>query len=81
MKSVGEAMSIGRTFQESVQKALRSLETGRDGFNRNPGRRRAGNARCEPARELREAGAERILYVADAFREGLDSTDSGLDGH
>ena len=33
MKSVGEAMSIGRTFQESVQKALRSLETGRDGFN------------------------------------------------
>ncbi|MFC1688742.1 carbamoyl-phosphate synthase large subunit [Pseudomonadota bacterium] len=72
MKSVGEAMSIGRTFQESVQKALRSLETDRDGFNpilegEDPEARDA-NLR----RELREAGAERILYVADAFREGME---------
>ncbi len=71
MKSVGEAMSIGRTFQESVQKALRSLETGRDGFNEilegEEPEARAANLR----RELREAGAERILFVADAFREGL----------
>ena len=71
MKSVGEAMSIGRTFQESVQKALRSLETGRDGFNEilegdDPEARLA-----TLNRELREAGSERILYVADAFREGM----------
>jgi len=70
MKSVGEAMSIGRTFQESMQKALRSLETGRDGFNEivegDEPETRAANLQ----RELREAGAERILYVADAFREG-----------
>ncbi|NND44704.1 MAG: carbamoyl-phosphate synthase large subunit, partial [Xanthomonadales bacterium] len=71
MKSVGEAMAIGRTFQESLQKALRSLETGRDGLNSilqdsNPETRRA-----TLKRELREAGAERILYIADAFREGL----------
>jgi carbamoyl-phosphate synthase large subunit len=71
MKSVGEAMSIGRTFQESVQKALRSLETGRNGFNEilegDEPETRDANLR----RELREASAERILYVADAFREGL----------
>ena len=71
MKSVGEAMSIGRTFQESVQKALRSLETDRDGFNEilegdDPEIRMA-----DLRRELREAGPERILYIADAFREGL----------
>jgi len=71
MKSVGEAMSIGRTFQESIQKALRSLETGRDGFNEilegDDPETRTSNLR----RELREVGAERVLYVADAFREGL----------
>jgi carbamoyl-phosphate synthase large subunit len=71
MKSVGEAMSIGRTFQESVQKALRSLETGRDGFNEilegDDPETRISNLR----RELREVGGERVLYVADAFREGL----------
>jgi carbamoyl-phosphate synthase large subunit len=71
MKSVGEAMSIGRTFQESMQKALRSLETGRNGFDEilegEEPEARAATLR----RELREAGAERVLYVADAFREGL----------
>jgi carbamoyl-phosphate synthase large subunit len=71
MKSVGEAMAIGRTFQESLQKALRSLETGRDGLNEilegDETEQRAATLR----RELREAGAERILYVADAFREGM----------
>jgi carbamoyl-phosphate synthase large subunit len=73
MKSVGEAMAIGRSFQESLQKALRSLETDRDGLN--PILADGG----DPAqrltvlkRELREAGAERLLYIADAFREGLD---------
>jgi carbamoyl-phosphate synthase large subunit len=81
MKSVGEAMSIGRTFQESVQKALRSLETGRDGFNEilegDEPEVRLANLR----RELREAGGERILYVADAFRESLDRDEvQGLTG-
>ena len=72
MKSVGEAMSIGRTFKESLQKALRSLETGRDGLNEiltdDEPEVRMANLR----RELREAGAERVLYVAEAFREKLE---------
>jgi carbamoyl-phosphate synthase large subunit len=72
MKSVGEAMSIGRTFQESLQKALRSLETGRDGLNRILGGEDPETRLADLRRELREAGAERILYVADAFREKLD---------
>ena len=71
MKSVGEAMSIGRTFQESVQKALRSLETGRDGFNEVLESDDPETRKSVLLRELREAGAERILYVADAFREGM----------
>jgi len=71
MKSVGEAMAIGRTFQESLQKAMRSLETDRDGFDpvlqaSDPDERTA-----ELKRELREAGAERLWYVAEAFREGM----------
>jgi carbamoyl-phosphate synthase large subunit len=73
MKSVGEAMAIGRTFQESLQKALRSLETGRDGFNPVLQNEVAEERTAELKRELREAGAERLLYVADAFREGLDA--------
>ncbi len=70
MKSVGEAMAIGRTFQESMQKALRSLETGRDGFNEILEGDEPEIRQANLQRELREAGAERILYVADAFREG-----------
>jgi len=72
MKSVGEVMSIGRTFQESVQKALRSLETGRDGFDEILEGEEPETRDANLRRELREAGAERILYVADAFREGLE---------
>jgi len=72
MKSVGEAMSIGRTFQESVQKALRSLETDRDGFNEVLQADDPESRRAVLTRELREAGAERILYIAEAFREGFD---------
>ena len=71
MKSVGEAMSIGRTFQESLQKALRSLETGRDGLNEILEGDEPEARLATLRRELREAGAERILFVADAFREGL----------
>jgi carbamoyl-phosphate synthase large subunit len=72
MKSVGEAMAIGRTFQESLQKALRSLETGRDGLNEVLEGDDAEARTALLTRELREAGAERILYVAEAFRCGMD---------
>ena len=70
MKSVGEVMAIGRTFQESLQKALRGLETGIDGFDErlDPA---AEDARDVLRHELREAGPERILYVGDAFRMGM----------
>ncbi|HEX4235078.1 MAG TPA: carbamoyl-phosphate synthase large subunit [Caldimonas sp.] len=65
MKSVGEVMAIGRTFQESLQKALRGLETGIDGFSTR------SSDREEIVQEIGEAGPERLLYVADAFRLGL----------
>jgi carbamoyl-phosphate synthase large subunit len=65
MKSVGEVMAIGRTFQESLQKALRGLETGIDGFSAR------SSDREEIVQEIGEAGPERLLYVADAFRLGL----------
>jgi len=70
MKSVGEAMAIGRTFQESLQKALRSLETGCDGLM--PVMRLPLDADGEQrlAEELRHPGADRIRYVGDAFRAG-----------
>jgi carbamoyl-phosphate synthase large subunit len=69
MKSVGEAMAIGRTFQESLQKALRSLETGIDGLS--PRLDKQGDDADETLRrELRHPGPDRILYVADAFRIG-----------
>ena len=71
MKSVGEAMSIGRSFQESVQKALRSLETDRDGFNEILPDDDSPDTIRLLKRELREPGAERLLYVADAFRRGM----------
>jgi carbamoyl-phosphate synthase large subunit len=71
MKSVGEVMAIGRTFQESLQKALRGLETGATGLDP----RIDGTADEESAqrlqRNLREPGPDRIYYVADAFRAGL----------
>jgi carbamoyl-phosphate synthase large subunit len=65
MKSVGEVMAIGRTFQESFQKALRGLETGIDGLSER------STDRDEIVQEIGEAGPERILYVADAFRIGM----------
>jgi carbamoyl-phosphate synthase large subunit len=71
MKSVGEVMAIGRTFQESLQKALRGLETGKDGLN--PGKLDPENEDdvATLKRELREPGPERLFYVADGFRAGL----------
>ena len=65
MKSVGEVMAIGSTFQESIQKALRGLETGKDGFTP------ISNDREEIVHEISEAGPERIFYVANAFRIGM----------
>ena len=71
MKSVGEAMAIGRTFKESLQKALRSLETGIVGLDPRTEPEEAANG-STLTQELSRAGAERILYVADAFRAGMD---------
>jgi carbamoyl-phosphate synthase large subunit len=65
MKSVGEVMAIGRTFQESMQKALRGLETGLDGFDEKTAERDLIE------NELGDPGPERINYVADAFRCGM----------
>ncbi len=65
MKSVGEVMAIGRTFQESFQKALRGLETGIDGLTER------SRDREEIVQEIGEPGPERILYVADALRAGM----------
>ncbi|MEP6549211.1 MAG: carbamoyl-phosphate synthase large subunit, partial [Gammaproteobacteria bacterium] len=70
MKSVGEAMAIGRTFQESMQKALRSLETGLDGFDEQVSLPLTDEAAEKLSYELRWPGPNRILYVADAFRAG-----------
>jgi carbamoyl-phosphate synthase large subunit len=70
MKSVGEAMAIGRTFQESLHKALRSLETGWDGINPLLTLPLSEEQVAQLANELRHPGANRILYVADAFRAG-----------
>lgn len=69
MKAVGEAMSIGRTFKESMQKALRSLETGRFGFGFD------GKGKKEPSyeeieRKLHVPNAERIFWLETAFNQG-----------
>ena len=65
MKSVGEVMAMGRTFQESFQKALRGLEVGVDGLNEKTQDREVLE------KELGEPGPERIWYVGDAFAMGL----------
>ncbi len=71
MKSVGEVMAIGRTFQESIQKALRALEIGTDGFNEQLDLS-AEDAIDVLRGELKSPGPDRIWYVADAFRAGMD---------
>ncbi|HYB65435.1 MAG TPA: carbamoyl-phosphate synthase large subunit, partial [Steroidobacteraceae bacterium] len=70
MKSVGEVMAIGRTFQESLQKALRGLETGLDGLTPQLALPLTDETQAKLAHELRAPGANRLLYVADAFRAG-----------
>ena len=71
MKSVGEVMAIGRTFQESLQKALRGLETGVDGFDPVLKSVETEEDWAKLKHELRMAGSRRLWYVADAFRFGL----------
>ncbi|MBV5272222.1 MAG: carbamoyl-phosphate synthase large subunit, partial [Lamprocystis purpurea] len=71
MKSVGEVMAIGRTFQESLQKALRGLETDRYGLDEIVDLKHP-DAHKTIRHELRQAGAERIFYLADAFRAGME---------
>src|SRR5690606_17138748 len=70
MKSVGEVMAIGRTFQESLQKALRGLEVGSAGFESQLDLA-AEETPARIRRELTTPGAERIWYVGDAFRLGM----------
>jgi carbamoyl-phosphate synthase large subunit len=70
MKSVGEVMAIGRNQQESLQKALRGLEVGASGFDPKVDVTKPG-AKTKIMHELQEAGADRIWYIADAFRLGL----------
>jgi len=70
MKSVGEVMAIGRTFQESLQKALRGLETDRYGLDEIVDLKHP-DAHKTIRHELRQAGCERIFYLADAFRAGM----------
>ena len=71
MKSVGEVMAIGRTFQESLQKALRGLEVGSAGFE--PRMQVVDeDSRSELVDRLTNPGADRIWYLADAFRAGFE---------
>jgi carbamoyl-phosphate synthase large subunit len=71
MKSVGEVMAIGRSFQESLHKALRGLETGKVGLDPT-GLDLASEDGCiELRRQMREPGPERVFHVADAFRAGM----------
>ncbi len=72
MKSVGEVMAIGRTFQESLQKALRGLETGKAGLDPAGLDISSDEGLTALRREVKEAGPERIFHLADAFRAGMD---------
>ena len=75
MKSVGEVMAMGRTFSESVQKALRGLETGKVGFDPTGLDLTSEDDLTTLRRELKAPGPERLFYVADAFRAGLSVDD------
>ncbi|GAP67047.1 carbamoyl-phosphate synthase, large subunit [Mizugakiibacter sediminis] len=75
MKSVGEVMAIGRSFPESLQKALRGLETGKTGLNPTGLDLASEDGLARLKRELREPGPERIFHLGDAFRAGLSLDD------
>ena len=71
MKSVGEVMAIGRTFQESLQKALRSLEIGSYGLETKVERTDGDDVRKRLQHALRVPGPERLWYIGDAYRRGM----------
>jgi len=75
MKSVGEVMAIGRTFQESLQKALRGLETGKIGLDPTGLDLADEDGLARLKREVKEPGPERIFYLADSFRAGMSVED------
>ena len=75
MKSVGEVMAMGRTFQESLQKALRGLEIGISGLDEIAGDLNSETERDRVRQEMRMPGADRLLYVADALRGGFTFED------
>ncbi len=77
MKSVGEVMAIGRTFQESLQKALRGLETGTDGLNPVMKSIETEDDWAKLRHELKMPGSRRLWYVGDAFRHGLSMEEVG----
>jgi carbamoyl-phosphate synthase large subunit len=77
MKSVGEVMAIGRTFQESLQKALRGLEIDISGFDEIGGPLATEAERDRLRQELRMPGANRLRYVADAMRNGFTTEEIG----
>src|SRR5690606_36219006 len=70
MKSVGEVMAIGRTFQESLQKALRGLEVGVSGLDPKVDLS-SSDAQTDLVRELTVPGEQRIWYIGDGFRAGM----------
>ena len=75
MKSVGEVMAMGRTFAESMQKALRGLETGKVGFDPTGLDLSSADDMATLKRELQAPGPERLFFVGDAFRAGMSVED------
>jgi carbamoyl-phosphate synthase large subunit len=75
MKSVGEVMAMGRTFSESLQKALRGLETGKVGLDPTGLDLSSEDDMASLRRELKAPGPERLFYVGDAFRAGMSVED------
>jgi len=75
MKSVGEVMAMGRTFQESLQKALRGLETGKVGLDPTGLDLTSDDDLTVLRRELKEPGPERMFHIGDAFRAGMSVED------
>ncbi|TKS54040.1 carbamoyl-phosphate synthase large subunit [Luteimonas yindakuii] len=75
MKSVGEVMAMGRTFQESLQKALRGLETGKVGLDPTSLDLTIEDGMVALRRELKEPGPERMFHLGDAFRAGMSVED------
>ena len=75
MKSVGEVMAIGRTFKESLQKAMRSLEIGSAGFEPKVRPKADAATKALVSQKLKVPNAERLWYVADAMRLGLSDAE------